>query len=145
MEAKPDTGQRFAREDGQPRLAEAPRATTEVDVAELLERLEQQAAENGRLQARVEALERAAGAHRDARRRLTETLKRERKAAAAIHERAEQTREAHAAATAELEHLRERATLTELQMQQAWSQLADAERRLAEHERGAFTKLFRRT
>jgi hypothetical protein len=149
MEARPETGGRFAREGGKPRLAEASRPegseALELDVAELLNRLETQAGENGRLEARVQALERAAGAERDARRRLVDTLKRERKAAAAIHERAEHERQAHAAAAEELARIREGASVTELHVQQAWSRLAEAERRLAGYERGFWSRLFRRS
>jgi chromosome segregation protein len=145
MEARPDKAGRFSRESGKPRLAEAPRPEAlEVEVTEILNRLEEQAAENGRLEARAQSLERAAGAERDARRRLAETLKRERKAAAALHERAERDREAHAAAVEELERVREGASLAELHVQQAWSRLAEAERRLAHYERGFFRRLFRR-
>jgi chromosome segregation protein len=148
MEPRPETGQRFSREGGKPWLAEAPSPegaeALEVDAGELLNRLETQAAENGRLEAKAQSLERAAGAERDARRRLADTLKRERKAAAALHERAEREREAHAAAVEELERVRQGAAVTELHVQQAWSRLAEAERRLARYERGFWQKLFRR-
>jgi hypothetical protein len=137
MEARHETGQRFIR------LADSPEAV-EFDAAELLARLETQAGENGRLKAKVEALELAAGSERDARRRLTQMLKRERKAAQAIHDRAERERADHAVLREELERVRESAATVELHLQQAWARLADAERRIAEHERSFWRKLFRR-
>jgi hypothetical protein len=139
MEARQGTQQRFVRRDGGERvLAEAPPleagATLELDAAELLTRLEQQAAANARLEARADALERKALAERDARRRLAATLKREREAAAALHERAEQHRAAHAAAVEELERVRE----------DAWSRLAESQRPVAEHELGFWRGLLQR-
>jgi hypothetical protein len=150
MKPQPDTGSRFSRDAGTARLAEAPRGepaaeAAAVDVAELLDRLEAQAEENGRLTARVDALERAARAERDARRRLGETLKRERSAAAAIHERFEAERDAHAAAAEELGRLRQGATVTDLHVQQTWARLAEAERRLASRERGFWQRLLGRS
>ena len=149
MEARSETGQRFTRDSETLRLAEAGRPegseAVELDVAELLNRLEAQAAENGRLAARVESLERAVVTERDARRRLADTLKRERNAAAAIHERARREREGHAAAIEELERLRESATVSELHVQQAWSRLAEAEGSLANQERGFWRKLLGRS
>jgi hypothetical protein len=65
------------------RLADAPDAI-ELDTTDLLGRLEAQAEENGRLAEKVESLEQLARSERDARRRVTETLKRERKAAALL-------------------------------------------------------------
>ena len=60
------------------RLADEPDAI-ELETSDLLGRLEAQAEESGRLAARAESFERVARAERDSRRRLTETLKRERK------------------------------------------------------------------
>ena len=78
-------GVRFSREAGKPRLAEAPPADsavdTEVEASELLTRLEEHAAESGRLEGQAQTLERALEKERDGRRRLAATLKRERKAA----------------------------------------------------------------
>jgi chromosome condensin MukBEF ATPase and DNA-binding subunit MukB len=125
------------------RLADAPEAI-ELDTTDLLARLESQAEENGALRARAESLERVARAERDARRRLADTLKRERKAAAALHERAERERAEHRAMAAELERLRESAALNEVQVEQAWSRLKEAEYRLAHREGGFWRKLFRR-
>jgi hypothetical protein len=138
MEARQGTEQRFIR------LADAPGDALELDAVELLKRLEAQAAENGRLEAKVESLERAARAERDARRRLADTLKRERRAAEAIHARAEHDRAAHAAALEELERVRQNAAVTETHVEQAWSRLAEADRRLAGHERGFWRRLLRR-
>jgi hypothetical protein len=136
MEARQGTEERFIR------LAEEPDAL-ELAPIELLARLEAQAAENGRLEAKVESLERTTRAERDGRRRLGETLKRERKAAEVIHQRAEHYRAAHAEAVQELERVREGASVTELHVEQAWSRLAEAERRLAAHERGFWRRLLR--
>jgi hypothetical protein len=140
MEARQGSQERFARRDsGEPVLAEAPPlepgATLELDAAELLTRLERQAAENGRLEARADALETKARAERDARRRLAATLKREREAAAALHQRAEHHRAAHEAAVEELERVRE----------EAWSRLAASQRPVAEHELGFWRGLLQRS
>jgi hypothetical protein len=139
MEARQGSQERFGRRDsGKPVLAEAPAVDRgeplELDAAELLTRLEEQAAENGRLEAKVDALEEKARAERDARRRLAGTLKREREAAAALHQRAEHHRAAHEAALEELERARE----------EAWSRLADAQRPVATYELGFWRSLFRR-
>ena len=139
MEARQGSQKRFDRRDGgKPVLAEAPPVdggeSLELDAAVLLTRLEDQAAENGRLEAKVDALEEKARAERDARRRLAGTLKRAREAAAALHERAEHHRAAHEAALEELERARE----------EAWSRLADAQRPVATHELGFWRSLFRR-
>ena len=150
MEGRAKTGKRFDRDGDKPRLAEAPRPDSAVsvdadlDAESLLTRLEALAAENGRLQARAEALERAAEEERDARRRLAETLKRERRAARALHLRAERERKAHVEAQEELERLRESVSVTEHHVQHAWSRLAEADRRLAHHERGFWQRLLRR-
>jgi hypothetical protein len=100
------------------------------DPSELLGRLEAQAAESGRLEGRVQALEDAVRTERDARRRLAATLKRERKAAEALHQRAQRAEAAWAEQTEELERLRQAAALTEQQTQVIWMQLSDAERQL---------------
>lgn len=150
VEARQGSKERFTREEGgTPMLAEAPPVdrseTLELDAAELLSRLETQAAENGRLEARVDSLERAVRTERDARRRLASTLKRERKAAAALHERGEHHRAAHDAAIAELERVREAAAATELQLQEAWARLTEAQRPVATHELGSWRNMFRRS
>ncbi len=127
-------GERFSREAGKPRLAEAPPADsaidTEVEASELLTRLERQAAESGRLEGRTQTLEEALKAERDARRRLGETLKRERKAAKALHDRAEHDRAARAQ--------------SEQQLQMAWARLMQAEQELALRARPLWRKLLRR-
>jgi chromosome segregation ATPase len=125
------------------RLADAPDAI-ELDTNDLLGRLEAQAEENGRLRARAESFERVARTERDARRRMSDTLKRERRAAEALHARAEAGRAEREAMGQELERLRETATLNQLQVEQAWARLAEAERRLAHHERGIWRRLLRR-
>jgi hypothetical protein len=137
MDARRGKEQRFIR------LAETPESL-EFDAATVLARLEAQAAETGRLSAQVESLERAVRAERDARRRLADILKRERKAAEAIHERAKRDRAAHEAAVQELERVREGAAVTGLHVEQAWARLAEAERRLAQHEHGLWRRLLRR-
>jgi hypothetical protein len=141
-------GERFNREPAGPRLAEAPPADaeldTELDTSALLTRLEKQAAESGRLDGRVQTLERALKAERDARRRLGETLQRERKAAEALYERAEREREAHAAAAAEVERLRQVVATAEQQVQLTCTQLTHAEQQLAWNERSLWRKLLRK-
>lgn len=141
-------GERFNREAGKPWLAEAPPADspveTELETSELLTRLERQAAESGRLDGRVQTLERAFKAERDARRRLGETLQRERKAAKALHERAEREQAAHAAAGEEIERLRHAVTASEQQLQLMWTRLMQAEQQLAWKERALWRKLLRR-
>ena len=131
------TEQRFVR------LAEAPDAV-ELGSAALLERLESQAAEAGRLEGRVDALESALRTERDARRRAIETLKRERKAAEAIAERAEREAAAHASAAAEAERLRQVVSTSEQQLQIMWGRLVQAEQQLAVAERPLWRKLLRR-
>jgi hypothetical protein len=141
-------GERFNREAGKPLLAEAPLADsaveTEIDPAELLTRLERQAAESGRLEGRVQTLERALKAERDARRRLAERLKRERSAAAAIHERAQRDAAALASAAEELERLRQVIAVSEQQVQVSWTRLLEAEQQLASKQRSLWRKLLRR-
>ena len=141
-------GERFNREAGKPRLAEAPPADsaveTEVEASELLTRLEQQAAESGRLEGKAQTLERALQAERDARRRLAETLKRERRAAKALHDRGEHDRAARAAAEEELERVRHGFSLSEQQLQMSWARLMQAEQELALRARPLWRKLLRR-
>jgi chromosome segregation ATPase len=144
-------GERFNREAGKPWLAEAPPADaavdTEIEPSELLTRLERQAAESGRLEGRVQTLERELEDAREARRRLVETLKRERKAAKALHERAERAeraRAAHGSAAEELEQLRDRKAVSEQQLKLIWAQLEYAEQQLTAHERPLWRRLFRR-
>lgn len=140
--------ERFNRESNEPRLAavrgHATAPEQEVAAAELLSRLERQAAECGRLEGRVDALELALKTERDARRRLADTLKRERKAAEALHARAQQAEAASEAQAAELEEVRQAAAVAEGQMHVIWMQLAEAERQLAAQPRGIFSRLFRR-
>jgi chromosome segregation ATPase len=140
-------GERFNREAGKARLAEAPPADsavdTEVEASELLTRLEQQAAESGRLEGQTQTLERALRGERDARRRLAETLKRERRAAKALHDRAEQDRAARAAAEEELERLRQGFAVSEQQLQMSWARLRQAEQELAEKARPQWRRLLR--
>jgi hypothetical protein len=140
-------GERFNREGGKPRLAEAPPADlavdTEVEASEILTRLEQQAAESGRLEGKAQTLERALKAERDARRRLAETLKRERRAAKALHDRAEHDRAARAAAEEELERVRHGFSLSEQQLQASWARLMQAEQALAERARPFWRRLLR--
>jgi len=99
----------------------------EPEASELLERLERQAAESGRLEGRVESLEGGLRREREARRRLADTLKRERMAAEALHVRAEQAEAANAAQAAEIERLREAVTLAEQQLQAMLTQVGDAQ------------------
>ena len=137
MEASRGTGPRIIR------LADAPEAI-ELDTNDVLSRLEAQAEENGRLRAHAEAMERVARAERDSRRRLADTLKQERRAAEALHQRAERDRAERDAMAAELERLRESASLNQTQVEHAWSRLTEADRRLAEQDRGFWGRLFRR-
>jgi chromosome segregation ATPase len=140
--------ERFNREATEPRLAAVPGAEApldrEVDASELLSRLERQAAESGRLEGRVDALELALKTERDARRRLADTLKRERKAAEALHARAQHAEAASEAQTAELVELRQGAAAAEGQIQVIWMQLADAERQLAAPRPSLWRRLFSR-
>jgi hypothetical protein len=141
-------GERFKREAGKPRLAEAPPADsavdTEVEASELLTRLERQAAESGRLESQTHTLERAFKAERDARRRLAETLKRERRAAKALHDRAEHDRAARAAVEEELERVQQGFAVSEQQLQMSWARLMHAEQELALRARPLWRKLLRR-
>ena len=131
-----------------PRLAETPRAggvaAEEEDRGALLDRLERQAADTGRLEGRVQTLERALKAERDARRRIADTLKRERKAAEALHTRAERARAEHASAAEKAERMRQAAAFSEQQVRLVWAQLSEAERRLAWRSRPLWRKLLRR-
>jgi ABC-type transporter Mla subunit MlaD len=95
----------------------------DADLAVLLDRLERQAAESGRLEGRVQTLERALKTERDTRRRAVDMLKRERKAAAAIAERADRA---------------------EQQLQISWARLAEVERLLSSKQRPLWRKLLRR-
>jgi chromosome segregation ATPase len=110
----------------------------------LLGRLEAQAEEIGRLDARAESFERVARAERDARRRLADQLKRERKAAGALNERAEAAEAAWATQAEELERLRQGVRLADQQMQALWMRLHDAERELAMRSRPLWRRLLRR-
>jgi hypothetical protein len=142
--------ERFSREATKPRLAEArPEHVKPVgdEVADLLDRLEQQAAEAGRLGGRVRDLETALKAEREARRRVLDTLKRERRAAAAIKDRAERIErdaKGYAEVVAELEELRESSATLEQQVQITWAQLLEGERQLALERRPWWRKLLGR-
>lgn len=151
MEARPNPKPGFVREPGKPRLAEAPASEEahvavagDADVADVLSRLEHQAAESGRLTARVEALEQALRREREARRRLADTLQRERRAAEALNERALRAEAAHASAAEELERLRQGAAGADEQLQLAWSRLAKLEPEFAWKRRPLWRKLLRR-
>lgn len=146
MEARPNPKPGFVREPGKPRLAEAPASEDArvADVVEVLSRLERQAAESGRLTARVEALEQALRREREARRRLADTLQRERRAAEALNERALRAEAAHASAAEELERLRQGAAGADEQLQLAWSRLAKLEPEFAWKRRPLWRKLLRR-
>jgi hypothetical protein len=141
-------GERFNREGGKPRLAEAPPADlavdTEVEASEILTRLELQAAESGRLEGQTQTLERALNAEREARRRLAETLKRERRAAKALHDRAQRAEAAHEGATEELERMRQGIAAAEQEMRITRATLMQAEQHLALKERSVWRKLLRR-
>ena len=116
----------------------------EPEAPELLNRLERQAEESGRLNGRVQTLEEALRSERDAHRRVTEMLTRERTAAEAIHARVEQAEAARAGQAEELERLRQAVVLAEQQVQMMSMQLADAERQLALKSRPVWRKLLRR-
>lgn len=139
MEAWHGKEERFVRGEGGKAVLASPAAVEgaealELDAGDLLTRLEAQAAESGRLEAQVDALERKLRAEREARRRLARTLKREREAAAALYRRAEHHRAAHGTALEELERARG----------ESWSRLADSQRPVAAHEHGFWRSLLRR-
>jgi hypothetical protein len=125
------------------RLRDAPDAI-ELETTDLLDRLEVQAEENGRLAARAESFERVARAERDARRRLSDTLKRERKAARALHERAEQAEAALAAKTEDAAHTEQALALSEQQRHLIWMQLTEASRQVELLSRPMWRRLLRR-
>jgi hypothetical protein len=116
----------------------------EVDTIELLGRLEAQAEENGRLRAHAESMERVARAERDGRRRMTDTLKRERRTAEALHERAERAEAELAAKTEQAAELERSLGISEQQNHALWAQLAEAGRELALRRRPLWRKLLRR-
>jgi septation ring formation regulator EzrA len=141
--------ERFTRELGTPRLAEAPSyggvdTEVEIDTSELLSRLERHAAESGRLEGRLQSLEDVLEREREARRKLAETLKRERKAAKALHQRAQRAEEANKAAAEEIEQLQQTVTSSEQQLQLMWARLVEAEGKLAWKERSVWRKMLRR-
>jgi hypothetical protein len=125
------------------RLRDAPEAI-EVDTAHVLGRLEAQAEENGRLEAKAESFERVARAERDARRRLADTLKRERQAAEAIQARAEHAEAALAAQAEEVERLEQAIARAEEHRQMIWMQLTEVQRDLALKSRSVWHKLLGR-
>jgi hypothetical protein len=141
-------GERFKREAGKPRLAEAQPADsavdTEVEPSELLTRLERHAAESSRLEDQAQTLERAFEAEREARRRLAATLKRERRAAKALHDRAEQDRAGRAVAEEDLARVRQAFSVCEQQLQVSWARLMQTEQELAVRTRPVWRKLLRR-
>jgi hypothetical protein len=115
------------------RLRDAPDAM-ELDTTDLLGRLEAQAEENGRLAARAESFERVARSERDARRRLSDTLKRERKEAEA----------AVAARSEEVGRLEQALALSEQQKNMIWMQLTEASEQIALLRRPRWRKFLRR-
>jgi predicted nucleic acid-binding Zn-ribbon protein len=127
--------ERFDREARHTRLAEVPlsdlpRDADAPEASDLLTRLERQAAESGRLDGRVQTLERA--------------LRSERRAAEALHERASRQAAEHADTTKELNRLREAVAAAEQQMRMTWARLSHAEQQLAWKQRALWRKLFRR-
>ena len=141
-------GERFNREAGKPRLAEAPPADsavdTEVEASELLTRLEHQAAESGRLEGQTQTLERALKAERDgsaaarghaqARAQSRQGTPRSRRARPCRARTAEQ----------DLERVRQGFALSEQQLQVSWARLMQAEQELALRTRPLWRKLLRR-
>jgi chromosome segregation ATPase len=125
------------------RLADAPDAI-KLDTDDLLGRLEAQAEENGRVQAKAESFERVAKAERDARRRLSDRLKTERRAAEDIHARAEVAETRVAAQAEEIERLSGALSMAQQQAQLTWTQLSEADRQLALAARPLWRKLLRR-
>jgi hypothetical protein len=141
--------ERFDREARHPRLAEVPLSDLPQDAdapeaSDLLTRLERQAAESGRLDGRVQTLERTLRSERDARRRLTDRLKQERRAAEALYERASRQAAEHADAAEELTRLRQAVAAAEEQMQMTWVRLSHAEQQLAWKQRPLWRKILRR-
>lgn len=147
MDPRPESEGRFSRESRTPRLVAA-RAEgapdAELEAFEVLSRLEHQAAESGRLEGRVQMLERSLKAERDARRRLADRMRRERAAAEAIYERAQRAEAAHALAAEEVQRLADAASRAEQQTQLTWAQLAATEHALALKTRPVWRKLLRR-
>ena len=116
----------------------------EAGASELLSRLEWQSAESGRLRERVQTLEHALRTERDARRRATGMLTRERKAAEDIHARAELAEATVASQAQALDDLRQASLVAEHQIQLLRMQVAEAERDLAVKSRPVWRKLLRR-
>ena len=104
-------GERFNREEGKPRLAEAPPADlavdTEVEASELLTRLEHQAAESGRLEGQTQTLERALKAERDGSAAARGHAEARAQSRQGTPHRAEHDRAARAAAEEDLERVRQ--------------------------------------
>ena len=125
------------------RLADAPEAI-EFETTDLLSRLESQGEENGRLRAHADSLERVAQAERESRRRLAETLKRERRAAEALNDRVGHAEAELAARTEEAGQLQHALALSEQQKHLIWTQLGELERELAARSRSLWRKLLRR-
>lgn len=116
----------------------------ELETAGLLSRLEAQAEQIGELRAKVDSLERVARGERDARRRLADTLKRERKAAEAVHARAETAEAALAEQAQEVGRLEQALSESEQYKHLIWSQLAETQAELALKSRPLWRKLLRR-
>jgi hypothetical protein len=125
------------------RLADAPDAI-ELDTTDLLARLEAQAEENGRLAEKAESFERVARSERDARRRLAETLRRERSAAEALDTRLQVAEAGQAAHAQEAERLGQALKLVEQQKQMIWTELTEVQRELALKSRPVWRKLLGR-
>ena len=125
------------------RLADAADAI-ELDTNDLLARLEAQAEENGRLVEKAESFERVARSERDARRRLAETLRRERAAAEALHTRLQEAEAGQAAQAHEAERLGQALKLVEQQKQMIWTQLTEVQNELARKSRPMWRKLLGR-
>src|SRR3954447_3508259 len=118
VEASRASEQRF------PRDGVVPMAALEADV---LSRLERHAAESGRLEGRVEALERTLRAERSARRRVLDRLKSERVAAERVHQRALAAEAGLASAQEQSERLREALAAAEQTVQMTSAKLKHIE------------------
>src|SRR5215208_6046808 len=98
------------------RLTDAPDAI-ELETTDLLARLEAQAEENGRLTEKAQSFERVARAEREARRRLADTLRRERSAAEALHARLQEAEAGQAAQAEQAKRVEQALGLLEQQKQ----------------------------
>jgi chromosome segregation ATPase len=93
---------------------------------------------------KIDSLERVARGERDARRRLADTLKRERKAAEAVHARAEAAEAALAEQAQEVGRLEQALSESEQYKHLIWMQLAETQAELAVRSRPLWRKLLRR-